>query len=91
MPASVKYLIFTVNSFTGQTFEKVEKAYCRIVNGSNNNELARFNLSDKGGHTGIVMASLTRENGDWEFKAIGTTTNGRTADDLITLAVQALR
>ena len=37
------------------------------------------------------MASLTRENGDWEFKAIGTTTNGRTADDLITLAVQALR
>ncbi|MBF6042996.1 tellurium resistance TerZ family protein [Pseudomonas sp. ChxA] len=91
LPASVKYLIFTVNSFTGQTFEKVEKAYCRIVNGSNNNELARFNLSEKGGHTGIVMASLTRENGDWEFKAIGTTTNGRTADDLITLAVQALR
>lgn len=91
LPASVKYLIFTVNSFTGQTFEKVEKAYCRIVNGSNNTELARFNLSEKGGHTGIVMASLARENGDWEFKAIGTTTKGRTADDLITLAVQALR
>jgi tellurium resistance protein TerZ len=91
LPASVKYLIFTVNSFTGQSFEKVEKAYCRIVNGSNNTELARFNLSEKGGHTGIVMASLARENGDWEFKAIGTTTNGRTADDLITLAVQALR
>jgi tellurium resistance protein TerZ len=91
LPASVKYLIFTVNSFTGQSFEKVEKAYCRIVNGSNNTELARFNLSEKGGHTGIVMASLARENGDWEFKAIGTTTSGRTADDLITLAVQALR
>jgi tellurium resistance protein TerZ len=91
LPASVKYLIFTVNSFTGQTFEKVEKAYCRIVNGSNNAEVARFNLSEKGGHTGIVMASLARVNGDWEFKAIGTTTNGRTADDLISLAVQALR
>lgn len=91
LPASVKYLIFTVNSFTGQTFEKVEKAYCRIVNGSNNTEVARFNLSEKGGHTGIVMASLARVNGDWEFKAIGTTTNGRTADDLISLAVQALR
>jgi tellurium resistance protein TerZ len=91
LPSTVKYLIFTVNSFTGQSFEKVEKAYCRIVNGSNNTELARFNLSEKGGHTGIVMASLARENGDWEFKAIGTTTNGRTADDLITLAVQALR
>ncbi len=91
LPASVKYLIFTVNSFTGQTFEKVEKAYCRVVNGSNNTEVARFNLSEKGGHTGIVMASLARVNGDWEFKAIGTTTNGRTADDLISLAVQALR
>lgn len=91
LPSSVKYLIFTVNSFQGHTFDKVEKAYCRILNASNNSELARFNLSEKGGHTGIVMASLTRQNNDWEFKAIGTTTNGRTADDLINLAVQALR
>lgn len=91
LPASVKYLVFTVNSFTGQNFEKVENAYCRIVNAGKNSELARFNLSEKGRHTGIVMASLTRQNGDWEFKAIGQTTNGRTADDLVNLAVQALR
>ncbi|WP_415759481.1 TerD family protein [Pseudomonas sp. LT1P18] len=91
LPAAVKHLVFTVNSFTGQTFEKVENAYCRIVNAGNKSELARFNLSERGGHTGIVMASLTRENGDWQFKAIGKTTNGRTADDLVTLAVQALR
>lgn len=91
LPAAVKHLVFTVNSFTGQTFEKVENAYCRIVNAGNKSELARFNLSERGGHTGIVMASLTRESGDWQFKAIGKTTNGRTADDLVTLAVQALR
>jgi len=91
LPATVKHLVFTVNSFTGQNFEKVENAYCRIVNAGNNKELARFNLSEKGGHTGIVMASLTRQNGDWEFKAIGQTTNGKTADDLVNLAVQALR
>lgn len=91
LPAAVKHLVFTVNSFTGQTFEKVENAYCRIVNAGNKSELARFNLSERGGHTGIVMASLSRENGDWQFKAIGKTTNGRTADDLVTLAVQALR
>jgi tellurium resistance protein TerZ len=87
----VKHLVFTVNSFTGQNFEKVENAYCRIVNAGNKSELARFNLSEKGGHTGIVMASLSRGNGDWEFKAIGTTTKGKTADDLVNLAVQALR
>ncbi|MGZ7458873.1 TerD family protein [Pseudomonas sp. Ma2-10] len=91
LPAAVKHLVFTVNSFTGQTFEKVENAYCRIVNAGNKSELARFNLSERGGHTGIVMASLSRENGDWQFKAIGKTTNGRTADDLVNLAVQALR
>lgn len=91
LPASVKYLVFTVNSFTGQTFEKVENAYCRIVNAGNKSELARFNLSERGGHTGIVMASLVRESGGWEFKAIGKVTNGRTADDLVSLAVQAVR
>jgi tellurium resistance protein TerZ len=91
LPAAVKYLVFTVNSFTGQTFEKVDNAYCRIVNAGNKSELARFNLSERGGHTGIVMASLARESGGWEFKAIGKVTNGRTADDLVSLAVQAVR
>lgn len=90
LPASVKHLVFTVNSFTGQNFENVENAYCRILNAGNDTELARFNLSEKGGHTGIVMASLTRQNGDWEFKAVGKTTRGKTADDLVNLAVQAL-
>lgn len=91
LPAAVRYLVFTVNSFTGQTFEKVENAYCRIVNADNKSELARFNLSERGRHTGIVMASLSRESGGWELKAIGKVTNGRTADDLVSLAVQAVR
>ncbi|MCK1788772.1 TerD family protein [Pseudomonas violetae] len=91
LPSSVQHLVFTVNSFTGQNFEKVENAYCRILNAGNNSELARFNLSERGRHTGIVMASLTRQNGGWDFKAIGMTTNGRTADDLVSLAIQALR
>ncbi|POA46247.1 stress protein [Pseudomonas sp. MPR-ANC1] len=91
LPAVVQHLVFTVNSFTGQNFEKVENAYCRIVNASNKNELARFNLSERGAHTGIVMASLSRDSDGWKFTAIGQTTNGRTADDLVNLAVQALR
>ncbi|MFJ2479972.1 TerD family protein [Pseudomonas sp. NPDC087598] len=91
LPAVVQHLVFTVNSFTGQNFEKVENAYCRIVNAGNKNELARFNLSERGAHTGIVMASLSRDSDGWKFTAIGQTTNGRTADDLVNLAVQALR
>lgn len=91
LPATVKHLIFTVNSFTGQNFEKVENAYCRILDRSANKELARFNLSEKGAHTGIVMGSLSRESSGWDFKAIGQVTNGRTVDDLANLAIQAVR
>ncbi|MCK3866119.1 TerD family protein [Pseudomonas sp. B329] len=91
LPASVKFLVFTVNSFTGQSFEKIANAYCRVVNASNRVELARFNLSEKGRHTGVVMASMVREREGWEFKAIGQVTNGRTVDDLVDLAVQAVR
>ncbi len=91
LPSNVQHLVFTVNSFRGQTFDKVENAYCRILDQSHNKELARFNLSEKGGHTGVVMACLSRESSGWEFKAIGRSTNGRTADDLVSLAIAAVR
>jgi tellurium resistance protein TerZ len=91
LPAAAQFLVFTVNSFTGQTFEKVENATCRIVDAGNNKELARFNLSEKGRHTGIVMACLARTDTGWNFTAIGEVTNGRTADDLVALAVRAVR
>jgi tellurium resistance protein TerZ len=91
LPANVQHLVFTVNSFRGQTFDQVENAYCRVLNESNNKELARFNLAEKGRHTGIVMASLSRGSNGWEFKAIGQSTHGRTADDLVNLAIQAVR
>ncbi|HBO6302963.1 TerD family protein [Pseudomonas nitroreducens] len=91
LPAQAKHLVFTVNSFRGQTFDQVENAYCRILNEGNNKEIARFNLAEKGRHTGVVMSSLSRGASGWEFKAIGQTTNGRTAEDLVNLAIQAVR
>lgn len=90
LPGTVHHLVFTVNSFRGQTFDQVENAYCRILDESKRQELARFNLAEKGGHTGVVMASLSRNAGGWEFKAIGQSTNGRTADDLVNFAIQAV-
>ncbi|WP_437880003.1 TerD family protein [Pseudomonas sp. LRF_L74] len=91
LPASAQHLVFTVNSFRGQTFDQVENAYCRILDDAGRKELARFNLAEKGGHTGVVMASLSRGADGWQFKAIGQSTNGRTADDLVNLAIQAVR
>lgn len=83
IPANVQSLVFTVNSFTGQSFEKVANAYCRIVNGSNNSEIARYNLSAQGSHTAMVMAKVYRHNGEWKMHAIGETANGRTFNDLM--------
>lgn len=83
IPASVKSLVFTVNSFTGQNFSQVENAYCRIVNAANSQEVARFNLSVQGAHTAQIMAKLYRHNGEWKMHAIGENGSGRTFDELM--------
>ena len=85
VPANVKSLVFTVNSFTGQNFSQVENAYCRIVNAGNGQEVARFNLSVQGAHTAQIMAKLYRHNGEWKMHALGENGSGRTFDDLIPL------
>ena len=83
VPANVKSLVFTVNSFTGQSFEKIENAFCRIVNTSTDKEVARYDLSVQGSHTAQIMTKLYRHNGEWKMHAIGENGNGRTFDDLM--------
>lgn len=81
LPAQVEYLAFTVNSFRGQTFNDVDNAFCRVVDQSNK-ELARYKLTEQGSHTGIVIASLRRNSGNWDFTAHGFACRGRTIDDM---------
>jgi len=85
VPANVKSLVFTVNSFTGQNFSQVENAYCRIVDAGNQKEVARYELSVQGAHTAQIMAKLYRHNGEWKMHAIGENGSGRTFDDLMPL------
>jgi tellurium resistance protein TerZ len=83
VPATVKSLVFTVNSFTGQNFSQVENAFCRIINAANQQEVARYDLSVQGSHTAQIMAKLYRHNGEWKMHAIGENASGRTFDDLM--------
>jgi tellurium resistance protein TerZ len=83
VPAHIKSLIFTVNSFTGQNFSEVENAFCRVVNAANNEELARYNLSTRGNHTAMIMLKVYRRNGEWKAHAIGDNASGRTFQDLM--------
>ena len=81
LPAQVEYLAFTVNSFRGQTFNEVDNAFCRVVDRSHK-ELARYKLTEQGSHTGIIIASLARKGGSWDFTAHGKASSGRTIDDM---------
>ena len=83
IPASVQTIVFTVNSFLGQDFGKVENAYCRLVNDQGKTEIARFNLSAGGAHTGQVMARLYRVGQGWNMQALGTPSRGRTFQDML--------
>jgi tellurium resistance protein TerZ len=83
VPATVKALVFTVNSFTNQTFDSVDNAYCRMVDGSNNKEIARYTLTASGPHTAQIMAKVYRHNDEWKMHAIGENGNGRTIESLL--------
>lgn len=90
LPINVEYVVLTVNSFRGQTFDKVDNAYGRVVDSASGRELARFPISDSGSHTGLILACLSRNGGDWSFKAIGHRTNGRTVQNLVGDAIQVI-
>jgi len=90
VPANVKSLVFTVNSFTGQNFSTVQNAYCRLLDTGSGKEVARYDLSVQGSHTAQIMAKLYRHNGEWKMHAIGENASGRTFDDLMPLIAQHL-
>jgi tellurium resistance protein TerZ len=83
VPGNVKSLVFTVNNYTGQDFSQVENAFCRIVNGANNSEIARYDLSCQGGHSAMIMAKVYRHSGEWKMHAIGEVGRGRTFEELL--------
>lgn len=83
IPSNVQSLVFVITSFRGQTFDKVESAFCRLVDESKNKELARFTLSDKTPVTAQVMAKVYKENGEWMMQAIGAPTNGTVQNQLL--------
>lgn len=83
VPVKVQHLVFVVNSFTGQSFDQIDNAFCRIVDTKTDKEIARFELGGSGKHTAQIMVRLFREGGAWQMQAIGERANGRTFQDLL--------
>ncbi|MDQ0682999.1 stress response protein SCP2 [Streptomyces achromogenes] len=91
LPQEVSGLVFTVNSFSGQKFTEVAKAYCRLLDASSGEELVRFDLTGAEAQTGVLMAKLIRQySGEWEMTAIGTFVKARTVRNMVKPGAESL-
>lgn len=91
IPAEATGLVFTVNSFTGQKFTEVAKAYCRLIDAATGEELVRFDLTSAEAQTGVIMAKLIKQfSGEWEMTAVGDFVKSRTVRGMVKPAAQSL-
>lgn len=76
IPAEVKKLVFSVTIYDAekrkQNFGMVNNSYIRIYNNDNNQEIARFDLTeDASTETAMIFGELYRHGSEWKFKAVG--------------------
>jgi tellurium resistance protein TerZ len=91
LPPAIGQIVFTVNSFTGQDFSQIENAFCRLVDETTGDELARYELSGSGRHNAQIMAKVGRDQaGGWTMTAIGAIASGRTFQELLPATTQYL-
>ncbi|MET9547998.1 MULTISPECIES: TerD family protein [unclassified Streptomyces] len=91
LPQDVTGLVFTVNSFSGQKFTEVAKAYCRLMDAATGEELVRFDLTNAEAQTGVMMAKLIKQfTGEWEMTGMGQFVKSRTVRGMVKPAAQAL-
>jgi tellurium resistance protein TerZ len=89
---AIQHIVFVITSYSQQTFDMVRNAFCRVIDDSvaGSPEVARYQLTESGKNTAMVMAKLSRSGTGWAFHAIGAPANGRTAGDVRGAAAAAL-
>ena len=76
VPADVSKIVFPVSIYEAearqQSFGQVRNAFIRVVDQADNNELARYDLTeDASTETAMVFGELYRNGAEWKFRAIG--------------------
>ncbi|MBX4261836.1 TerD family protein [Clostridium estertheticum] len=76
IPQDIAKLVFVVNIYAAierkQHFGMIQNAFIRLVNITDNKEMLRFNLTEGySGKTGLFVAEIYRNNGEWKFTAVG--------------------
>jgi tellurium resistance protein TerD len=76
VPADVEKVIVAVviheAAKRNQNFGQVSNAYIRVVNDSDAQEIARYDLSeDASMEAAMIFGEIYRNNSDWKFRAVG--------------------
>ncbi|WP_431945408.1 TerD family protein [Actinacidiphila sp. bgisy167] len=76
VPPEVEKIVFPVSIYDAesrqQSFGQVRNAFIRVMNQADNNELARYDLSeDASTETAMVFGELYRNGAEWKFRAVG--------------------
>lgn len=88
LPAEYDRIVIVVNIYDcinrKQDFSMIKNAFIRIVDGSTNQEMARYNLSENyDGLTAMIFGEIYRHGNEWKFGAIGQGTNDASLKTLI--------
>ena len=88
IPQQYNKLIFVVNIFDclkrKQHFGLIKNAFIRIADVSANQELVRFNLSEKNeDQTTLFAGEIYRHDGEWKFEATGNATAHTSLNEII--------
>ena len=81
VPADIDKVVLGVTIHDAETrrqnFGMVGKAFIRCVNNANNQEVARYDLSeDSSTEAAMIFGEIYRNGADWKFRAIGQGFNG---------------
>lgn len=88
VPAEYDKIVIVVNIYQAvrrkQHFGMIQNAFIRLVDGRNNNEMCRYNLTeDYSGMTAMIFGEVYRHNGEWKFNAIGQGTTDPGIGELV--------
>lgn len=76
IPAEYDKIVMVVNIYQAvqrkQHFGMIQNAFIRLVDGRNNSEMCRYNLTeDYANMTAMIFGEIYRHNGEWKFNPIG--------------------
>ena len=87
IPPEYDRIVIVVNIYDAvrrrQQFGMIRNAFIRLVDGRNNREMCKYNLTvDYSGMTAMIFGEIYRYNGEWKFSAIGQGPNDPSLGDL---------